>query len=261
MSTNFTAPNIKYLCQKHGISPRELAVKIGMDPSTIYRLTDDDNPRTPQLRTLRNIADFFKVDPHLIANTDLTAFCGVIPQSDIEPPVEPKAKKEPRLVAAPTATAKLIPLIRITNPYDFDPGIASIWATELHEINENEVSSDFFGFIIEKWIYAPYGVDGDDLVAIEVQSSAMSPTLEKGDIAVIAGFEKCVFNTEKLGLEENSIVIGKVRLNGKDAIVIRRTVQDENGDTLLTAENPVWPSEDINVSFLFGKVVGVSRQL
>lgn len=260
---NLVASNIKYLCQKRGLSLRELAAQIGMDPSTIYRLTDDDNPRTPQLRTLRSLADFFKVDPYDLSNLNFSS-------RDFDkrignPTMLNFMASFDRQISAPTAKDALIPLIKITDPTTFNAEVLSLWSDRLLEEYEDPKAAERFGFYIEKWIRTPCNVTGKDLVAMEVKTNAMAPVLQKGDIVYVAGFENRVFRSTDLNIRENDIVVANVFIDICEselpAIVIRRAVKNEAGTINLAAENPVWPCEFYIARSYLGKVVGVSRKL
>ena len=285
MTHNYVAKNIDYLCQKYGISPRQLALDINMAPSTLYRLIDPENERPPRLRTVKNIANYFKLDPALLSSTDLNAFLGRLPitkgGNDNNPrntePEEP-AKEASTVEATAEETAEpplqqmtkavlphgephpnvIVPLVEITNPSRFCPEDYFMF---IEDYGKDEETQKLFGFRIKEWIPIPYGIPDKNTTAYVVQGDSMWPMIENGDIAFITEFDEVLFDSKTPDVKSGDIVVAKGIIDGAPAILLRKAIKNEVGDIFLVATNPNMPNETVKAEAVYGKVVGITRPL
>ena len=311
MSTKLVAKNIEYLCQMRGISARQLAIDMKMSPSSMYRLVNPENTIEPRARTLRNIADYFKVDPIDLTAKDLAAVSrgasasaeqenqsksdeygngsAVVfghslyrlgkglsgadgPQASIFGTVaaDLAGKKNAEADTEKTETdsefkrrgvvktTQLMPLVVITNPRRFVP---EDYFAFVSDYGSDEQTQNVFGFKVEEWIPAPFGISEDTLTAYRVVGDAMNPTLENGDIAFVTNFDEMLFDNRTPKVESGDIVLAKGNISGNPTILIRKAVKNEAGDVFLVATNPSMAGAAIRADAVYGKVVGVTRRL
>ena len=244
---NFLAENITFLSARTGLSFITLADQTHIDPSTLYRLADPANNRQPRARTLRSIADFFHVDPFDLLERDLRED----PPSDSS--TKPRASLGESRAEPPTVRADLIPLVRFTDPNGFDPAIIPLF------LDDFDNSSKALGFNVEKWIHKPYGIAGENLIAIEMSGDAMAPVIRHKDIVFISDFDRTVFEDKQNALHDGEYILAKVELLGRPAISVRKAVLNDFGEISLIPENGAFVSQGARLINTLGKVVGISR--
>lgn len=241
---NFLAENITFLSARTGISLITLADQTHVDPSTLYRLADPTNSRQPRARTLRSIADFFHVDPFDLLERDLR---------EAPSPSKPISSQGESNPEPPTVRTDLIPLVKFTDPTGFDPTIIPLF------LDDFDSSSKVLGFNVEKWIHKPYGITGENLIAIEMTGDAMAPVIRHKDIVFISDFDRTVFEDKKNALHEGEYVLAKVELHGRPAISVRKAVLNDFGEITLMPENSAFAPQMARLINTLGKVVGISR--
>lgn len=244
---NYLASNISFLAARDGLSLIDLASETGVDPSTVYRLADTNNSRQPRARTLRGIADFFHVDPFALLEQDLRT----------TPYVNTKEKPKPDALGdfSPSEKNERIPLIKITNPNAVDPGLIACFSDDFG------LPENIAGFVIERWICRPYGINGEFIVAFEMVGDAMAPTFLDKDILFISHFESSVFKDSPHQIVSGEYIFGKINIDGKTAITVRKTVRNDFGEISLIAENPRFTGSQASLLNSLGRVVGLSRSV
>lgn len=237
--TEYFATNLKALMDKAGISPYELAHRIGTEPSTIYRWLDPEVRSIPRTRTRVVIGDFFGVDPNKIVYEEL----------DVN-----SAEKDVTSIYKSKANDNRIPLV------EAESGLAVL------TMFDDDVSSvtDDLAPGAKKWLPgAPdESLNANRLVAIYAQNNAVAPEVCKGDLVYVD------FNFAEQGssaVDDGDLVLAvpNETESTDSAAVIRQLVYGENErDLWLKATNPDWPGNRmLRCRFVLGKVVAIFRKL
>ena len=245
--TNHFAENVSLLCKKADISVDQLAKRIGIVPSTLYRHVNPDPEKkekpAPRTRTVVAVADYFDIPPKALLEEVL---------SDENLPLI-KIKAAEQKEKETTVKAPLVPLVDTEFFFTFGSFIAPLTDPGLRN------SKTLSGISAEKWIPAPPFEDlsARDLTAVYVSGNAMFPLLADGDIAYVE-MERSEDSPNEFAdfqnVKNNDIVLAAP----KDlvATLIRRIIVDETGRKWLIKENDNWPGEKmIECREVFGKVV------
>lgn len=245
--TNFFAENVNLLCAKANISVDQLAKRIGITPSTLYRHVNPDPDKkekaAPRKRTILAVAEYFGLPPLAIISERLT-------EENI-PEIEKRASQDNE--GENTVKAPLVPLVDMTVFFK----ILS-WIAPYIEPDFRKTKTDPCGLSAEEWISAPpfNGLDDTDLVAIHVKGESMVPFFLPNDIAYIElkkNKEQPDEYTEYTDIKNNDFVIAT---NKKGVILIRKIITDESGKKWLIKENEEWPGEKmVECGSVFGKIV------
>lgn len=246
---NYLAENISFLCEREGLSPHKLADKVDIDPSTLYRLMDTSNRPRARLRTLKTLADFFRVDTSDLRSVDLRT------QTSLGASAQSVLFDFGSAGTTVRQRRKTIPRIKIHDPSVFS---AASVRQVLPELTDDHTKTDPLGFSIVSWSDAPSELQADDLVSFVVTGSAMAPEYQDGDIVYVNGFEQCVWN---IGFEihENDTILALLDDNGKKAVAIRNVVKDEFSNLWAVAVGASWAGKSWPIIEVLGKVVAVLR--
>lgn len=246
--TNFFAENVNLLCEKAGISVDQLAKRIGLTPSTLYRHINPDPGKkektAPRKRTILAVADYFGLPPKSVLEEKLT--------DENLPEIEQRANQNNE--GENTVKSPLVPLINMTMFFGIMPLISPIIEPEFRDPQKERPS----GLCVEEWIPAPpfANLGGKDLVAILVDGEAMLPFLSPGDIAYIElnrSNEAPDEYIEYTNVKNNDLVLASDK---KRTPLLRKIITDESGKKWLVKENDNWPGEKIVESGeIFGKIV------
>lgn len=228
--TNTFCENLKFLRHKQGWSVYEMADRLGLRPSTVYRLEDTPNV-TPRERTIMAISDLFGVDPDDLKNKKLSEenFKTTTPQ------ITRDIRGEP------------IPVID-TN------GLAAKMLEDLDDVGNFGEGAEMFG--AQDWLPPlPYHHSKDKkTVAWVMQGEALEPTIKNGDTLYVDG----CFDKAPPKAKSGDFVLATAADTNH---YVRKLVCGDNGEQWLVATNPDYPGErSIKCKRIHGVVVGLYRR-
>ena len=232
---NYFPKNVKYLRQKNGLSVYDLAKKLNVAPSTVYRLEDGPYLR-PQERTVMAVSNIFDVpyeNPLDVAIEQLGSSTG------------------PNKIGAPLELQKVngIPIPLIT------PQAVLITPFTLGDDVEHTSEADKeYGAI--KWLPPlPFEHSKEKkLVAFMMEGEALSPEIKDGDTIFIDG----LYNDETLSPKTGQLVLAE----SQGGVYIRKLMIGENNQQWLIATNPQWPgNRALPCDRIYGVVVGLYRKI
>lgn len=226
-TVNFLADNITFLAGQRGLSLITLADKIGMDPSTLYRLADTENVRQPRAKTLRVIADFFQVEPFDLLTKDFREPPLVSSRSEtmtgLFGPIEGTETQD-----LPTrANSASLPLIHIRDADVFDPQCVD---------NPNPLFGSNGCTTIQR-VPTPYGLDSDKVFALFMVGDAMAPNIYDGDLVFIEALPTACKDKELPQILSGRYVLAKVKIDNRTQVTVRKAFKNDFGEIVLSHTN------------------------
>lgn len=246
---NFLADNITFLASQRGLSLITLAEKIGMDPSTLYRLTDNENVRQPRAKTLRVIADFFQVEPLDLLAKDFR-----------EPPLVSNRSEKLASLFGPVATSQvqapptgvdsvLPPLININNADAFDPQFID---------NHNPLFGSNGCDILQR-VPTPHGLSSDKVFALLMVGDAMTPDICDGDLVFVETLPTACKDKDLPETLCGRYVLAKIKVDNRTVITVRKALKNDFGEIVLSYTNTKMPIASSIAIDILGTVSAVQR--
>lgn len=233
--TNFFPKNVRYLRQKNGLSVYDLAKKLNVAPSTVYRLEDGPYLR-PQERTVMAVSNIFDVPYEYLLNTDIEQYG--LHSTPHKSGAEPAIRKINGL-PIPLVTSNAILITPFTLGDDVE--------------HTSEIDSDYGA---KAWLPPlPFEHSKEKkLVAFTMEGEALSPEIKDGDTVFIDG----VYGDEPVSPRTGQLVLAESQGN----VYIRKLMIGENNQQWLIATNSQWPgNRAIPCDRIHGVVVGLYRKI